>query len=442
MAERGSRARFVRDSAGVFGAQVLMAVVGVGTGIITARVLGPHDRGLFQLLILFPTMLSNFVKFGIPQANVYCVRRHGASLSDVASNSLWLALALGGGLAFGCYAGRDWLVTTFLRGAPLVTVPPVLLLLPFVLLQTFFQAVLQAQERFREYNIQVVAPTVLGFVGMALVLLVLRWGLVGAVVTQTAIVAGVTIWLAVRVNRTAPLRFHWNGPLARRMLTFGGKSYVQTLAATLHLRIDQYMIVMLLDPAQVGIYAIAVNLTSLLLKIADAMGTVLFPRLAALPERDAHAATTRVCRHTIFITAAVALGFATVGPFAIRLMYGHRYVGAIAPMMLLLPGIVTMSLYLILSRNFTSRNRQQVNLVAACTALIVNVSLNWFLIPRYGIAGAAVSSTVSYSLAAMVLLVMFVRESGFSVGQTVLIGRGDLDTLARAALGARRAAVE
>jgi len=79
--------RFVRDSAGVFGAQMLATGLGVGTSVITARMLGPHDRGLYQLLTLLPITLSNFVKLGIPQANVYFMRRRGASGSDVASDS-------------------------------------------------------------------------------------------------------------------------------------------------------------------------------------------------------------------------------------------------------------------------------------------------------------------------------------------------------------------
>src|SRR4029077_11262335 len=107
-------------------------------------------------------------------------------------------------------------------------------------------------------------------------------------------------------------------------------------------------------------------------------------------------------------------------------LYGPRFVGAIAPMLLMLPGIVMMSLYMILTRNFTSRNRQGVNIVAAAVALSVNVGLNCVLIPRWGISGAAISTCVSYSLAALMLLVMFVRESGHSVAETVLVGRDEI----------------
>ena len=419
--------RFVRDSAGVFGAQMLATGLGVGTSVITARMLGPHDRGLYQLLTLLPITLSNFVKLGIPQANVYFMRRRGASGSDVASHSLWLAFGLGGGLALACYLARGWLLAHFLKGAPPITVIPVLVLLPFVLLQGFFSAVLQAEERFREYNFQQVAPTVLGLVGMAIALVWLRTGLAGAIVIQTLVVVGVTVWLALRVHRTAPLRLTWRPELARDMMTFGSKSYLQTLASTLHFRIDQYMIGFLLDPVQVGFYAVATNLALLLLRISDATGTVLYPRLAAAGERDAHAQTSAVCRHTLFITVLVALGYELFGGLAIRLLFGERYAAAVLPMRLMLPGIVMISLYLILTRNFTSRNRQEVNIVAAGAALAINVGLNWVLIPRWGIAGAAVCTAVSYSTAALILLVVFARESGYGIAKTLFIGRADLD---------------
>jgi O-antigen/teichoic acid export membrane protein len=217
------------------------------------------------------------------------------------------------------------------------------------------------------------------------------------------------------------------------MLGFGGKSYLQTLAATLHLRLDQYIIAALLDPAQVGLYAVAVNMNNLLLKVPEATGTVLFPRLAKSAEAEAHAATSRVCRHTLFVTGVLALGCAVAGPTAVRVLYGSRFAGAITPMLLMLPGIVTMSLYLILTRNFTSRNRQGVNIVAALAALGINFGLNLVLIPRWGIAGAAMSHTVSYSVAAMILLVAFVRESGHTVRETVLVRGTEIGDVLRAA---------
>jgi O-antigen/teichoic acid export membrane protein len=410
-----SRGRFARDVARVFGGQVVMTVIGVGTGVITARALGPHDRGLFQMLVLLPTMLSNFAKLGIPQAAVYSMRRRGAPAAAVVSNATWFAVVLGLLMAVICYAGRDWLLARVIKGAPEDALLAMLLLLPFVLLQVYLLGIVQALERFREYNFQQIAPNVLALVGMAVVLLWLKAGLLGAVLTQAGITVFVTLWLAFRVHRLVPISWRFEPELGREMLTFGGKSYVQTLAATLHLRIDQYMIGYLLDPTQVGLYAVAVNLTNLLLRVPDALGTVLFPRLAGTSDERAHVATAEVSRITLAIVALGCVGFVIGGPFAIPLLFGARFHGAIAPMLVLLPGIIMMSLYLILSRNFTSRNRQQTNIVAAGLALSINVGSNLWLIPHYGIVGAAASSCLSYGVAALVLLVAFVRESGISL---------------------------
>ncbi len=426
------------DAGRVLGGQVAMNVIGLASTVITARYLGPHDRGLFQLLTLLPMTLGNFAKLGLPQANVYFIRRRGASASDVISNSLWFALALGGGMALLCWGMQAHLREWFFKDAPASVLPPVLALLPFVLFQQYLLGVVQAQQRFSEYNFQQLVPTILGLVGMAISLMWLHQGLMAAVLVQTGILAFVIVWLAVRMNATARIRPVFRGELAREQLGFGFKSYLQTLASTMHMRIDQYILAVFTDPGQVAQYGIAVKLAEFLIKIPDATGTALFPRLAGANERDAHAATIRVCRYTLFVAAVSAVGAAIAAPLIVRVLFGSRYAASVLPTWLLLPGVVMMALYHILSRNFTSRNKQQVNLVAAVVALATNIGLNLWLIPRHGIAGAALSSTVSYSLAALLLLVVFVKETGYTVGDAVLVRREDLTTLRRAAQAARR----
>jgi len=430
--KRASPPRFVRDAVRVLGGQLTMTAIGMLTGIVTARWLGPYDRGLFQLLTLLPTTLSNFVKLGVSQASVYFMRRRGASASAVASNALWLAVTMGTTAALVCWVWRDWLLAKILKDAPPELVAPTLALIPFALAQFYLLGVAQAQERFRELNIRQIVPNVLSLIGLFLVLVVFDLGLVGAVLTQAGIVVFMSIWLTLRVHAEAPLQPRIDAPLMRGMLSFGSKSYVQTLAATLHLRIDQYLIAYLLDPGQVAYYAIAVNLATLLLKIADATGTVVFPRLASAGQEDAHAVTTRVCRHTVFLTALGGAGLAIVGPIAVPLLYGERFAAATRPLLILLPGVLMMAVYALLTRNFTSRARQEVNILAAVSALVLNVSLNLLLIPRLGIAGAAISNGLSYGTAATILLVVFLRESGCTLRETLVVDRRDLDDLRHA----------
>jgi len=423
--------RFLRDIVQVFGGQLAMMVIGVGTSVITSNGLGADDKGRFQLLVLLPVMLGNFAKLGIPQASVYFMRRQGAPPSDVSSNAFWTAIVMGSAMALGCWFGRDWLLVNLLKDAPREVLPPILALIPLLLLQTYFLGIAQAQERFREYNIQQVVPNLLMLVGMGVVLYVLHMGLIAVVLTHCAIMVFMTVWLALRVHRFAPIRFSVNWTLARSMLGFGGKSYVQTLAASQHQRLDQFLIGYFSSPGEVALYSNAVTVTNVLTRVWEATGTVLFPRLAGADDRTAHATTALVARHTVFITLIGALGIAVVGPPIIRFLYTEEFYGAIAPMLWLLPGLVMMALYQILTRNFTSRGKQEINIVAAVAALGLNVALNFLLIPRFGIVGAAIAHDLSYTTAALILLVAFVRESGHGIGEATLMRRDDFVGLVR-----------
>jgi O-antigen/teichoic acid export membrane protein len=55
-----------------------------------------------------------------------------------------------------------------------------------------------------------------------------------------------------------------------------------------------------------------------------------------------------------------------------------------------------------------------------------NVGLNLLLIPAWGIAGASVSSSVSYTLSTAVLLAAYVRRSGIPLREVLVPRRQDL----------------
>jgi len=205
------------------------------------------------------------------------------------------------------------------------------------------------------------------------------------------------------------------------MLSFGGKSYLQTLASTLHFRIDQYMIAMLLNPTQVGYYAIAVNLTNLLLKIPDATGTVLFPRLAGAGDRDAHAVTSRVCRNTLFISILAGLGVCAVSPIAIKVLFGDQYYpDALWPLILLMPGIVAASATRVLGSFLFSQGKVLYTTIATAVALGMTIALDLIAVPLFEVEGAAAVSSISYVAALIVTLYFYARVSGGSIGDALL----------------------
>jgi O-antigen/teichoic acid export membrane protein len=201
------------------------------------------------------------------------------------------------------------------------------------------------------------------------------------------------------------------------------------LTGFLHLRVDIFILAALLSTTEVGHYSIAVGLVSLVFFIPDTVGFVLFPKLAGFEGKDADEFAIRACRNTLFVTALPILGIALFGKLAIRILYGTEFLPACQALYWLLPGTMAMCVYMILSRYFTSKNKQEITIVAGLTGLATNVGLNFILIPRLGIAGAAVSTTLSYSATTFLMLFFFMRESRCGLMECVMIKRTDIAQL-------------
>src|SRR5688500_12259405 len=100
------------------GTQVLIVVMNVVTGIITARLLGAEGRGVYVALTLWPPLLAMLATAGLNSAVVFRLRRSPASADAVAGAAL--LLALGGSLVLITIGAA--LLPWFLRGYSPATV--------------------------------------------------------------------------------------------------------------------------------------------------------------------------------------------------------------------------------------------------------------------------------------------------------------------------------
>ena len=414
------------DVTGTFVTRIGTLALGIFTGVITARALGPENRGIFSLVALFPASIVTLTKLGQGIAAVYFIRREKEDVSRVASNVFIIGLLSGALLLALLFGLKGYLLTTIMRGVPMWALTAMLPLIPVLLIESNLYGVLQATDRFHVYNTRLVAEGVLTVSGMAFVLLVMKWGLVGALGVVVAVRIIMIVWLVVTIHKGSPLRLFFDRELFRRMLGYGLQSHVQIIASHFHFKADMYLVAYYLDPAQVAFYSIAVRLAETMMHLPQTIGTVIFPRLAGSDRARGHQLTAMACRQTLAITVSVALVMIALGRFLIVTWYGAKYAAAAAPFPYVAMGIVMMSMYVLLSRNFTSRNRQVVNIFAAYLALGGNLALNIVFIPRYGIVGAAAATLVSYSLSAVILFVLFLRDSGMRWYDVLVLKPSDI----------------
>ncbi|NIR61793.1 MAG: oligosaccharide flippase family protein, partial [Gammaproteobacteria bacterium] len=90
-------------------------------------------------------------------------------------------------------------------------------------------------------------------------------------------------------------------------MSYGVRVHVANVAWFLHYRSDMLLVGYLAGPAALGFYATAVGLAEKLNLPPSAVGTVLFPKIAAADAEHARRVTPVACRHTFGLTMLLCI---------------------------------------------------------------------------------------------------------------------------------------
>jgi O-antigen/teichoic acid export membrane protein len=406
-------------------------VFSLASNIILARSLGPEGRGIYAVAVLIPAVVAMIAQLGFQAANVYHTSKRLLPMDEIVGHSVSLALLLGT-VCFGVILGYIELThsTRFLGiGSEFVLISCVAL--PFSLATIFFQGIQQGAERFVQFNVvlltQYAAPAVCLFVALVL----LRGQTLGAVGAWTASAILTSLVAAWGVGRLARLSLRLRVPTVRMLLRFGIFSYLGTLTSFVNYRFDVFLVNFFSGARQVGLYSVGTGLAEVVWYLANAAGIVLAPRVASAGSQEGDRVTEAVTRVVALLALMAAGGLALLAPFVVVLFFGAAFAESAWAVWLLLPGIVTFSVGRILSMYLLGRNRLKVDLVASFVGLVLTLTLDLLLIPRFGFRGAAVASSIAYTVAMLVNLVWVVRNSSITVRGLLVAQPSDVAMLLR-----------
>jgi O-antigen/teichoic acid export membrane protein len=210
--------------------------------------------------------------------------------------------------------------------------------------------------------------------------------------------------------------------LARRVVAFGFRAQLASIALLLNARLDFAIVGALVGPAALGIYAVASRYAELVRLPSLAMNYVLYPSYARAGGAVAADKAREMMRRIGWIPALVAVPMALAGPIVLPLFFGRAFSAAALPAALLLLGLVVAGIIGIISAFLSGVGRPGLNSLAYAAGLPVTLGLDLLLIPPFGVPGAAVASSIAYLATAAVLLVSFrnvARTTGRAAGGAV-----------------------
>jgi O-antigen/teichoic acid export membrane protein len=209
--------------------------------------------------------------------------------------------------------------------------------------------------------------------------------------------------------------------VSRATLHYGWRVAIGQLFRFFSGRFDLLVLSLMAPLATVGNYAVAQTVAEIVLLVPQSFGYVVLPMVAAGAAHRAAPALRLVGTLTLLGVIAATV----VGPALILVGFGAAFRPALVPFFILLPGIWMLGCANICGSVLSGKKRPGASSLLAGGAALATLVLDLILIPPFGIVGAAVASTVAYSLYGITSLALVARSLGTPALRLLFVTPGE-----------------
>lgn len=380
-----------------FGSRVLVIGLTAIFGVLSARVLGPVDKGTYTVSILIPSLISTVAMLAGPQLVVMDVSKYGRLVYRLHKLLNWSsAVAVAVGLAYFVMqvtssSNAFSFITLLLSGTAFIGIA--------LIVSEFLAALLQARKQFKALALlrvlQIFVPGLMMIVGA------IYLGLEGATLGYVfgVLIVGITSWFlwdrAFEVQQTRRDRadkIPWGYVLTTNLTL---------VVLFLSYRADVLLLNAISNSMEVGIYSAAVALAELVLVASMSMSTVRAPIYARNPSRSLSSDTWQVFGLSLVGSAMIAI----LSPILIPLLFGVEYLESINATWALLPGITLLAVYRYISNAEIIRGHKFGVLYSCLVSIAVDVGVLCLIGGNMGATGASLAATLAYASGLAYLLI-------------------------------------
>jgi len=393
---------------GTVGTRLINAVLALIAASLNANYLGAENVGTIYLMVFSVTIIQLFNNFVGGGALIYLAPRAGIFKLFVPA-VIWTFVTT--------------ILTTFLLFF-LGTTAPALGLIPegylgpvlFLALAISFSSVnymlLLGKEKIKAYNM----VNLLQICTLFLLLLLLLFGFhirtamayYWALFGSYAMAWAVSFYLLLPLLKVEPLT--GMKQLLGEIFRFGGYIQFANIFQQLNYRLSLKFVDMFAGRAAVGVLSVGLTLSEGLWMLSRSMATVQYSRLSnAMDNNYAMRLTLTFIKITWIFTLVGMLLLLLLPVSVYTTLFGAQFADLRLVIASLAIGIVTLSVSMILSSFFSAINKPFHNTISSSIGLVFTIGLGFLLIPAWGIAGAGIAASVSYSMATLYQLLVFIR---------------------------------
>jgi antigen flippase len=370
------------------GTQVVITIINVVTGIITARLLGAEGRGIYTAVTLWPPLLATVALSGLNSAVVFRMRKAPATAGSTASAALLLGIAR----SLLAMTAGVLLLPAFMSRYDHGTILVAQICLVGVFcncVQLMIRQALAGVGRFWHYNYALLLPQVLY---LAALLVIIPFTEMTARNASLALIAAGAV--APLLSLPAFIRLvkpRLAGCFAeiRHLTSYSARAAANDGVFALSSYADRLVLIPFLPASELGFYAVAYSFSRLIQVVQPAILSVFFSHLSARTEAESRQLHDRACR---FLLAILAVGCALLfaaGQWLLAFAYGGEFAAATLLFRVLVAEASLGVLSQVTIQLFLARDRPGVVSTVQTIVLCVSIAALIYLVPRYGAAGAA-----------------------------------------------------
>ncbi|MEW6685311.1 MAG: oligosaccharide flippase family protein [Candidatus Edwardsbacteria bacterium] len=383
----------------------------VVTSILMARNLGPEGRGILALVLLVPAFLQKIGSLGIGDSAIYYLGKSPHLFSPIAFQIIFL-VTLSSGLMVVLFALLFPLLSkNLIKGIPSSYLVVALISLPFNLLIVHFGDLFLAIGEISLRNFLNILNSFLRLLFLFVALIIIKGYVLEAVAALTIVAIFTAIFSFYHIVRYELPNPKIETNLIQKLVSYGIKGEMANIIMFFNYRLDMFLVNLWCGRSEVGYYIVAVLLAEMLWQIPHAVTTVLFPKFSSKDKKEAGELTATSCRYTTLLLFLLCVILALLAHPLIRIFYGRAFALSVSPLLILLPGIFFAGSTAPITAYLKSIGRPDCLLIKSLIMLPFAVLLNIIIIPHWGIKGAAFTSSVYYSIGAMVAIYFYLRFS-------------------------------
>ena len=368
-------------------------------GVWVARYLGPERFGLLNYAIAFVAFFAFLPDLGLGQIIVRELKKNKDRQGALLGTAFWLKL-IGGLLALLLISTIVFIAKpSDVRGGFIILViAGGLLFQSLDVVDYFFQSRVLSKYVVISRDCAFLLTSLFKIFLILSQFSVIWFAAAGALDLMLA-----AFFLALTYRRRGFVLGDWRFErgLAVQLLKYSWPLMLSGFLISIHMRVDQVMLGHMLGNNAVGIYSVAVKLSEFWYFMPTLIVSSLMPYFIGLRETNVKLYNHQLNRlYSLMFWMGIAVGFIALagGQFIIDLAFGTAYAESYQALIyniwagVFVAQAVTRGIWLI------SENLQKYRLVNNLLAVLVNITGNIRLVPRYGIAGAAISTLVTQFL--------------------------------------------